>query len=179
MWDFLQQQRDSTAAVALLVSSGVWHIRSSAVVVILASRSTSSTGVLIPLVMVPQPMGDTTMHIQLSGNSRLSCTSLQHTNSPLTHLIVQMVSSTHVFRFGYIGCRGTIAACELKHRSGKPLFKTLSYEFDGRHCVIDKCREKQRVLHLSGENCTCTLAESSRNKVTQRNVGHISAGEER
>ncbi|GBL73533.1 hypothetical protein AVEN_159515-1 [Araneus ventricosus] len=37
----------------------------------------------------------------------------------------QMVSSTHAFRFGYFGFRGTIAACELKHRSGKPLFKAL------------------------------------------------------
>ncbi|GBL95963.1 hypothetical protein AVEN_227179-1 [Araneus ventricosus] len=71
-------------------------------------------------------MDDTTMHIQLSVNSRLSCTSLQHTDSPPTHLIVQMVSSTHAFRFGYLGFRVTIAACELKHRSGKPLF-TFSY----------------------------------------------------
>ncbi|GBN09801.1 hypothetical protein AVEN_61084-1 [Araneus ventricosus] len=75
--------------------------------------------------MVPQPMDDTTMHIQLSGNSRLSCTSLKHTDSPPTHLIVQIVPSTHAFRFGYLGFRGTIAACELKHRSGKPLFKAL------------------------------------------------------
>ncbi|GBM18897.1 hypothetical protein AVEN_137270-1 [Araneus ventricosus] len=90
-----------------------------------ASRPTSCTGVLIPLLMVPQPMDDTTMHIQLSGNSRLSCTSLQHTDSPPTHLIVQMVSSTHAFRFGYLGFRGTIAACVLKHSSGKPLFKAL------------------------------------------------------
>ncbi|GBM14056.1 hypothetical protein AVEN_101265-1 [Araneus ventricosus] len=29
--------------------------------------------------MVPQPMDGTTMHIQHSGNSRLCCTSLQHT----------------------------------------------------------------------------------------------------
>ncbi|GBL88295.1 hypothetical protein AVEN_232903-1 [Araneus ventricosus] len=66
------------------------------------------------------------MHIQLSGNSRLCCTSLQHTDSPPTHLIVQMVSlTTHAFRFGSLGFRGTIAACELKHRSGKPLFKAL------------------------------------------------------
>ncbi|GBN95273.1 hypothetical protein AVEN_24287-1 [Araneus ventricosus] len=70
-------------------------------------------------------MDDTTIHIQLSGNSRLSCTSLQHNNSPPKHLIVQMVSSTHAFRFGYLGFRGTIAACELKHRSGKSLFKAL------------------------------------------------------
>ncbi|GBM47254.1 hypothetical protein AVEN_136847-1 [Araneus ventricosus] len=70
--------------------------------------------------MVPQTMDDSTMHIQLSGNSRLSCTSLQHTDSPPTHLIVQMVSSTHAFRFGYLGFRGTI---ELKHRSRKPMFK--------------------------------------------------------
>ncbi|GBL94927.1 hypothetical protein AVEN_187446-1 [Araneus ventricosus] len=90
-----------------------------------ASRPMSSTGVLIPLVMVPQPMDDTTMHIQLSGNSRLSCTSLQHTESPPTHLIVQMVSSTHAFRFGYFGFRGTINTCELKHKSGKSLFKAL------------------------------------------------------
>ncbi|GBM73887.1 hypothetical protein AVEN_40149-1 [Araneus ventricosus] len=75
--------------------------------------------------MVPQPMDDTTMHIQLCGNSRLSCTSLQHTDSPPTHLIVQMVSSTHALRFGYLGFRGTIAAYELKHRSGKPLFTAL------------------------------------------------------
>ncbi|GBN60895.1 hypothetical protein AVEN_204235-1 [Araneus ventricosus] len=66
-------------------------------------------------------MDDTT----ISGNSRLSCTSLQHTDSPPTHLIVQMVSSTYAFRSGYIGFRRTIAACELKHRSGKPLFKAL------------------------------------------------------
>ncbi|GBO07991.1 hypothetical protein AVEN_14120-1 [Araneus ventricosus] len=52
------------------------------------------------------PMDDTAMHIQLSGNSRLSCTSLQHTDSPPTHLIVQMVSSTDAFRFGYLGFRG-------------------------------------------------------------------------
>ncbi|GBM94277.1 hypothetical protein AVEN_61231-1 [Araneus ventricosus] len=70
-------------------------------------------------------MDDTVMHIQLSGNSRLSCTSLQHTDSPSTYLIVKMVSSTHAFRFGYFKFRGNIAACELKHRSGKPLFKTL------------------------------------------------------
>ncbi|GBM17456.1 hypothetical protein AVEN_211264-1 [Araneus ventricosus] len=75
--------------------------------------------------MVLQPMDDTTMHIQLSGNNRFSCTSLQHTDSPLTHLIVQMVSSTRAFRFGHLGFRRTIAACELKHRSGKPLFKAL------------------------------------------------------
>ncbi|GBN40137.1 hypothetical protein AVEN_161150-1 [Araneus ventricosus] len=53
------------------------------------------------------PMDDTTMHIQLSGNSRLSCTRLQHTDRPL---IEQKVSSTHAFRFGYLGFRGTIAA---------------------------------------------------------------------
>ncbi|GBM36984.1 hypothetical protein AVEN_153929-1 [Araneus ventricosus] len=75
--------------------------------------------------MVLQPMDDTKMHIQLSGNSRLSCTSLQHTDSPPTHLIVQMVSSTHAFHFGYLGFRGTIAACELKHWSCKLLFKAL------------------------------------------------------
>ncbi|GBM63291.1 hypothetical protein AVEN_224145-1 [Araneus ventricosus] len=75
--------------------------------------------------MVQQPMDDTTMHIQLSGNSRLSCTSLQHTDSPPSHFIVQLVSSTHAFRFGYLGFRGNIAACELKHRSGKTLFKAL------------------------------------------------------
>ncbi|GBN89284.1 hypothetical protein AVEN_260432-1 [Araneus ventricosus] len=90
-----------------------------------ASRPTSSTSVLIPLAMVPQPMDDTMMHIQLSGNSRLSCTSLKHTDSPPTHLIVQIVPSTHAFRFGYLRFRGTIAACELKHRSGKSLFKAL------------------------------------------------------
>ncbi|GBN96793.1 hypothetical protein AVEN_242419-1 [Araneus ventricosus] len=88
----------------------------------LASRPKSSAGVLILFVMVPQPMDDTKMHIQLSGNSRLSCTNLQHTDSPTRHLIVQMVSSTHAFRFGYLGFRGTIAACELKHRLGKPPF---------------------------------------------------------
>ncbi|GBL80948.1 hypothetical protein AVEN_83044-1 [Araneus ventricosus] len=65
------------------------------------------------------------MHIQLSANNRLSCTSLQHTDSPPTHLIVQMVSSTHAFRFGYVGFRENIAACELKHRSGNRLFKAL------------------------------------------------------
>ncbi|GBN62680.1 hypothetical protein AVEN_172567-1 [Araneus ventricosus] len=75
--------------------------------------------------MVSQPMDDTTMHIQLSGNSRLSCTSLQYTDSPPTHLIEQMVSSTHAFRFGYLGFRVNISACELKHRSSKPLFKAL------------------------------------------------------
>ncbi|GBM69354.1 hypothetical protein AVEN_272175-1 [Araneus ventricosus] len=36
-----------------------------------------------------------------------------------------MVSSTHAFRFGYLGFRGTVPAFELKHRSGKPLFKAL------------------------------------------------------
>ncbi|GBM56722.1 hypothetical protein AVEN_224766-1 [Araneus ventricosus] len=75
--------------------------------------------------MIPLPMDDTTMYIQSSGNSRLSCTSLQHTDSPPKHLIVQMVSSTHAFRFGHLGFRGTIAACKLKHMSGKPLFKSL------------------------------------------------------
>ncbi|GBM62806.1 hypothetical protein AVEN_19796-1 [Araneus ventricosus] len=75
--------------------------------------------------MVPHPMDDTTMHIHFSGNSRLSCTSLQHTNSPPTYPIVQMVSSTHAFRFGYLRFRGTITACELKQRTGKPLFKAL------------------------------------------------------
>ncbi|GBN40404.1 hypothetical protein AVEN_51952-1 [Araneus ventricosus] len=72
--------------------------------------------------MVPQPMDDITLHIQLSGNSRLSCISLQHTDNPPTHLIMQMVSSTPALRLGYLG---TIAACKLKHRSGKPLFKAL------------------------------------------------------
>ncbi|GBM07601.1 hypothetical protein AVEN_230035-1 [Araneus ventricosus] len=81
-----------------------------------ASRPTSFTGVSIPLVMVPQPMDDTTMHIQLSSNSRLSCTSLQHTDSPPTHLIVQMVSSTQALSSCYLGFCGTIVACELKHR---------------------------------------------------------------
>ncbi|GBN93058.1 hypothetical protein AVEN_21635-1 [Araneus ventricosus] len=75
--------------------------------------------------MVPQPMDVTTLYIQLSGNSRLSCTSLQHTDSPPTHVIVQMVSSTHAFDFGYLGFRGTTAAFELKRRSDKPLFKAL------------------------------------------------------
>ncbi|GBL89400.1 hypothetical protein AVEN_225912-1 [Araneus ventricosus] len=75
--------------------------------------------------MVPQPMDDRTTHIQLSGNSRLCCTSLQNTDSSVTHLIVQMVSSTHDFRFGYLGFRGTIVPCELKHRSGKSFFKAL------------------------------------------------------
>ncbi|GBN78458.1 hypothetical protein AVEN_56298-1 [Araneus ventricosus] len=70
-------------------------------------------------------MDDTTLRTILSGNSRLSCTSLQHTDRDETHLIVQMVSSTRSFRFGYLGFRGTIAACELKHKSGKPLFKAL------------------------------------------------------
>ncbi|GBL99190.1 hypothetical protein AVEN_140660-1 [Araneus ventricosus] len=70
-------------------------------------------------------MDDTTMRIRLSGNSRLSCTSLQHTDSPPTHLIVQMVSSTHAFCFDYLGFRGTINACELKHRSGMSPFKAL------------------------------------------------------
>ncbi|GBN00186.1 hypothetical protein AVEN_3442-1 [Araneus ventricosus] len=74
IWAFLQQQKAATPAVALLVSSGVWHSP--------VSRSTSSTFVLILLIMVPQPMDDTTMHIQLSGKRRLSCTSLQHTDRP-------------------------------------------------------------------------------------------------
>ncbi|GBO20969.1 hypothetical protein AVEN_157875-1 [Araneus ventricosus] len=39
-----------------------------------ASRSTFSTDVLIPSIMVPQPIDDTTMLIQLSCNSRLSST---------------------------------------------------------------------------------------------------------
>ncbi|GBN49111.1 hypothetical protein AVEN_54368-1 [Araneus ventricosus] len=34
-----------------------------------ALRPTSSTGVLMPLVMTPQPMDDTTMHIQLSATA--------------------------------------------------------------------------------------------------------------
>ncbi|GBN12595.1 hypothetical protein AVEN_265513-1 [Araneus ventricosus] len=62
------------------------------------------------------PMDDTTKYIQLSGNSGMSCTSLKHTDSPPTHLIVQIVSSTHAFRFRYLGFHGTIAACELKHK---------------------------------------------------------------
>ncbi|GBM10498.1 hypothetical protein AVEN_109301-1 [Araneus ventricosus] len=73
--------------------------------------------------MVPQTMDDSTMHIQLSGNSRLSCTTLQHTDNPPTHHFAQMVSSTHAFRFGYLGFRRTIAAYKLKHTSGKPLLK--------------------------------------------------------
>ncbi|GBO22000.1 hypothetical protein AVEN_210597-1, partial [Araneus ventricosus] len=40
------------------------------------------------------------------GNSRLSCISLLHTYSPPTYLIVEMVSSTHDFRLGYLGFRG-------------------------------------------------------------------------
>ncbi|GBN44084.1 hypothetical protein AVEN_217529-1 [Araneus ventricosus] len=70
-------------------------------------------------------MDVTTLYIQLSGNSRLSCTSLKHTDCPPTHLIVQMVPTTNAFRFGYLRFRGTIAACELKRRSDKPLFKAL------------------------------------------------------
>ncbi|GBM56242.1 hypothetical protein AVEN_101526-1 [Araneus ventricosus] len=124
IWAFLQQ-RALMPAVALLVSSGVWYIAADNDHMPLRS----STGVLIPLVMVPQPM----MHIQLSGNSRLFCTNLQHTDSPPTHLIVQMVSSTHAFRFGYLGFRGTIVACELKHRSGKPLFKALRCDRNQQH----------------------------------------------
>ncbi|GBM53237.1 hypothetical protein AVEN_14251-1 [Araneus ventricosus] len=89
--------------------------------------------------MVPQPMDDTTMLIQLSGNSRLCCTSLQHTDSSPTQLIVQMVSSTHAFRFGYLGFRGTIAACELKHRSGKPLFKALRCDHGFAFCANFGC----------------------------------------
>ncbi|GBO01657.1 hypothetical protein AVEN_30555-1 [Araneus ventricosus] len=77
-----------------------------------ASRRTSSTGDLIILIMVLQLVDDTAMHIQLSGNSRSSCTSLQHTESAPTHLIVQMVSSTHAFHFGYLGFYGNIAAGE-------------------------------------------------------------------
>ncbi|GBL92298.1 hypothetical protein AVEN_35845-1 [Araneus ventricosus] len=87
-----------------------------------ASRPTSFTGVSIPLVIVSQPMDNTTMHIQLSGNNRLSCTGSKHTDSPPVHLIVQMVSSTHAFCFGSLRFHGIISACELKHRSGKPLF---------------------------------------------------------
>ncbi|GBM39856.1 hypothetical protein AVEN_45811-1 [Araneus ventricosus] len=77
--------------------------------------------------MVPQPMDDTTMHIHLSGvyGRRLSCTSLQHTDSPPTHLIVQMVSSTHSFCSGHLGFSGTIAPYELKHMSCKPILKML------------------------------------------------------
>ncbi|GBM05966.1 hypothetical protein AVEN_80560-1 [Araneus ventricosus] len=125
IWAFLQQQRAVTPAVALLVSCGVWH--NEQVRIVCRSDDSpvpipmSSTGVLISLVMVPQPMNDTTMHIQVSGNNRLSCTILQ----PPTHLIVQMISSTHAFCFGYLGFRETIAACELKHRSTKPHFKAL------------------------------------------------------
>nr|GBL84077.1 hypothetical protein AVEN_28510-1 [Araneus ventricosus]GBL84090.1 hypothetical protein AVEN_64956-1 [Araneus ventricosus]GBL84093.1 hypothetical protein AVEN_78248-1 [Araneus ventricosus] len=63
------------------------------------------------------------MHIQLSDNSRLSCPSLQHTDSPPTCLIVQMVSFTHAFRFSYLGFLGTISASELKHRSDKPFLR--------------------------------------------------------
>ncbi|GBL85171.1 hypothetical protein AVEN_155689-1 [Araneus ventricosus] len=63
------------------------------------------------------------MHIQLSGNSRLSCNSLQHTDSPPIHLIVQMVSSTYAFSFGYLRFLGTISASELKHRSDKPFLR--------------------------------------------------------
>ncbi|GBM39128.1 hypothetical protein AVEN_162647-1 [Araneus ventricosus] len=75
--------------------------------------------------MVLHPMDDTTMLIQLSGNSRLSCTSLQHTDSPPTHLIRANGFFYSCFPLSYLGFRGTIAACELKHRSGKPLFKAL------------------------------------------------------
>ncbi|GBM55117.1 hypothetical protein AVEN_208630-1 [Araneus ventricosus] len=117
IWAFLQQQRVATPAVALLVSSGVWHIATGSDCLPLwfffGIQTHVSTAVLIALVMVPQPTDDTTVHIQLSGNSRLSCTSLQHTDSPPTHLIMQMVSSTHALLFGYLGFRGTIAACEL------------------------------------------------------------------
>ncbi|GBL88217.1 hypothetical protein AVEN_117800-1 [Araneus ventricosus] len=135
---FLQQQRPATPAVALLMSSGVWHQVGNVCRCddFPASRLTSSTGVLFPLVMVPQPMDDTTMRIQLSGNSRLCSTSLQHTNSPPTHLVVEIVSSTHAFRFSYLGFRGTIAACELKHRSGKPLFKVFGVTSGLRFMLI-------------------------------------------
>ncbi|GBM49717.1 hypothetical protein AVEN_206216-1 [Araneus ventricosus] len=129
IWAFLQQQRASTPAAELIVSSGVWHLQQVAIVCRCGdspvSRPTPSTGVFIPLVMVSHPMDDTTMHIQLSGNSILPCTSLKHTESPPTHLIVQMFSSTHAFCFGYLGFHGTIAACELKHRSCKPFYKAL------------------------------------------------------
>ncbi|GBM53685.1 hypothetical protein AVEN_233659-1 [Araneus ventricosus] len=81
-----QQQRAATPAVALLVSSGT--LQQVAIVCRCgdspASTPLSSTGVLIPLLMVPQPMDDTTKHIQLSGNSRLSCnipTALQRISS--------------------------------------------------------------------------------------------------
>ncbi|GBM00318.1 hypothetical protein AVEN_32657-1 [Araneus ventricosus] len=116
----------------------------------------------IPFVMVPQPMGDITMHIQLSGNSRLPCTScniptaLQSISSCKWFLLLmpawlslcngstayvwrwrckwfhslQPISLCkwflllHAFRFGYLGfLRGTIAACKLKHRSGRPLLR--------------------------------------------------------
>ncbi|GBM80824.1 hypothetical protein AVEN_33431-1 [Araneus ventricosus] len=129
IWVFLQQQRAATPAVTLLVSPASGTLQQVAIVCRCgdsqASRPTSSTGVLIHLVMVPQHMDDTTMHIQLSGNSRLSCTSLQHTDSPPTRLFVEMISSTHAFHFGHLGFRGTIAACKLKHRSGKPPIKAL------------------------------------------------------
>ncbi|GBM61308.1 hypothetical protein AVEN_9581-1 [Araneus ventricosus] len=68
-------------------------------------------------------MDDSTMHIQLSLAAAAYC--LAPACNPPTHLIVQMVSSTHAFRFGYLGFRGTIAACERKRRSGKTLLKAL------------------------------------------------------
>ncbi|GBM37923.1 hypothetical protein AVEN_72838-1 [Araneus ventricosus] len=76
----------------LLVSSGVGQLQQVAIVCRCgdspACRPTSSTVVLIPLVMAPQPMDDTTMYIQSSGSSRLSCTSLQHTDRTPPHVPV-------------------------------------------------------------------------------------------
>ncbi|GBN93973.1 hypothetical protein AVEN_212311-1 [Araneus ventricosus] len=112
-------------AVALLVSSGVWHIATGSDRLPLWRFSGVQTQVFYrrfdPFGNGSTAYGCTTMHTQLSGNSRSSFTSLQHTDSPPTHLGVQMVSSTHAFRLGYLGFRGTIAACELKNRSSKPL----------------------------------------------------------
>ncbi|GBO00181.1 hypothetical protein AVEN_172953-1 [Araneus ventricosus] len=97
---FMQSARHSLAGYGLSCSSRELRCQ--------LSRYTRPQLALIPLVTVPQPMDDTTMHIQLSGDSRLSCTNLQHTDSPPTHLIVQTVSSIPAFRFGYLGFRGTI-----------------------------------------------------------------------
>ncbi|GBM95536.1 hypothetical protein AVEN_244258-2 [Araneus ventricosus] len=98
------------------------------------------------------------MTLRWTFSSLATADCLAPADNPPTHLIVQMVSSTHAFRFGYLGFRGNIAACEMKHRPCKPLFEALRQEinastfrsgtqnYESRKKLQDSSRLTERLL---------------------------------
>ncbi|GBM95537.1 hypothetical protein AVEN_244258-1 [Araneus ventricosus] len=91
------------------------------------------------------------MTLRWTFSSLATADCLAPADNPPTHLIVQMVSSTHAFRFGYLGFRGNIAACEMKHRPCKPLFEALRCDHGIAFILIfvaDLHSEMQPLPHI-------------------------------